>query len=226
MSLCETGELELVPNAFKNSFLFRQWESRVQASGNEVISSTILGISTSKITSKVFAALVQAKIRAVNGVVYERTLTLRGDSVVIIPRISGQPPSFVMVEQFRIGSGKFSIEFPAGGIDPNESALQAATRELYEETGISVDGASFVSLTTDPLIVCESAFDEVAHWFLIDIEDDEVNLDALRPAVPYNEEEHTNVVLRSLSELSAINSFHAKTASQLLIKGGVAIAPR
>src|SRR5687768_12753614 len=41
----------------------------------------------------------------------------------------------VMVEQFRHGIGAPSLEFPAGILDPGESPIQAAARELEEETG-------------------------------------------------------------------------------------------
>ena len=52
----------------------------------------------------------------------------------------------VMVEQFRPSSGNRTIEFPAGGIDESESAKQAATRELYEETGYVCDEMTFAGI--------------------------------------------------------------------------------
>ena len=42
---------------------------------------------------------------------------------------------FIMVRQFRHGTGELSLEFPAGIIDPGEEPLHAAIRELKEETG-------------------------------------------------------------------------------------------
>jgi len=42
---------------------------------------------------------------------------------------------FKMVRQFRHGSGKVTIEFPAGTVDPDENVLLAGLRELKEETG-------------------------------------------------------------------------------------------
>jgi 8-oxo-dGTP pyrophosphatase MutT (NUDIX family) len=41
----------------------------------------------------------------------------------------------VMVEQYRHGLGRTSLELPSGVIDPGENPLQAAQRELLEETG-------------------------------------------------------------------------------------------
>ena len=42
---------------------------------------------------------------------------------------------FLMVRQFRHGTGEISLEFPAGIVDPGEEPLHAAIRELREETG-------------------------------------------------------------------------------------------
>lgn len=42
---------------------------------------------------------------------------------------------FIMVQQFRHGTGDISLEFPAGIVDPGEEPLHAAIRELKEETG-------------------------------------------------------------------------------------------
>ena len=41
----------------------------------------------------------------------------------------------LLVRQFRYPVGDFLLEVPAGGIDPGESALDAARRELQEEIG-------------------------------------------------------------------------------------------
>jgi ADP-ribose pyrophosphatase len=41
----------------------------------------------------------------------------------------------LLVRQYRLPAGKFLWELPAGRLDPGENPLQAAKRELREETG-------------------------------------------------------------------------------------------
>ena len=50
----------------------------------------------------------------------------------------------ILIKQYRHGVGKIIWEIPGGAVDPGESPLQAAGRELLEETGYSA--ASLVEL--------------------------------------------------------------------------------
>ena len=43
----------------------------------------------------------------------------------------------VVVHQYRFGIGKMTVEVPAGLMEPGETPLQAAMRELREETGFT-----------------------------------------------------------------------------------------
>ena len=45
----------------------------------------------------------------------------------------------VLVSQLRPNLGYETLEFPAGGIDKNESPIQAVSREVREETGMTCD---------------------------------------------------------------------------------------
>lgn len=44
-------------------------------------------------------------------------------------------PDVILIRQYRHAAGRFLIELPAGRIDPGESPLPAAKREMIEETG-------------------------------------------------------------------------------------------
>jgi len=55
------------------------------------------------------------------------------DWVVALAR--DKDDKYLMVNQFRFGSGALSWEFPAGCVDEGETPLEAAARELSEETG-------------------------------------------------------------------------------------------
>lgn len=45
----------------------------------------------------------------------------------------------LLVKQFRPTLGEYTLEFPAGAIDPGEDPLVAAQRETLEETGFAVE---------------------------------------------------------------------------------------
>ncbi len=50
----------------------------------------------------------------------------------------------VLVKQYRLALNQVILEIPAGKIEANESALDAAKRELHEETGYITDELKFV----------------------------------------------------------------------------------
>ena len=64
----------------------------------------------------------------------KRIITLGSSSWVNIIPITNQN-QIVFVKQFRYGSNSETLEIPGGMVDDYESSFQAASRELYEETG-------------------------------------------------------------------------------------------
>lgn len=55
------------------------------------------------------------------------------DAVLVLART--EEKKWILVKQFRPAMREWTLEFPAGSIDSNESPQEAAARELLEETG-------------------------------------------------------------------------------------------
>lgn len=70
-------------------------------------------------------------------------------------------PQFIMVRQFRHGSGEVTIEFPAGTVDSGEDPKEAALRELREETGYEPVGEAIEIGSVSP----NPAFMNNRVWF-------------------------------------------------------------
>lgn len=82
-----------------------------------------------------------------NGKVIDDFYTLwQPDWVLILARTA--EGKWVMTEQYRHGTGKIALEFPAGIIDKGETPEQAALRELQEECGYRIDSS------TAPIALC------------------------------------------------------------------------
>jgi len=68
-----------------------------------------------------------------NGMTLKAIVLEARDWVNVVAMVSDD--KLVVVSQYRFGNGRMSLEIPAGLVDPGETPLQAAKRELEEETG-------------------------------------------------------------------------------------------
>ena len=64
----------------------------------------------------------------------QRAIVQHGGSAVVMP--VDEQRRVLLVRQYRLPARRFLWELPAGRIDPGEGALEAARRELTEETGL------------------------------------------------------------------------------------------
>lgn len=82
--------------------------------------------------------VAKEKCELPNGKVIDDFYTLwQPDWVLILARTT--EGKWVMTEQYRHGTGKITLEFPAGIIDKGETPEQAALRELQEECGYGIE---------------------------------------------------------------------------------------
>jgi ADP-ribose pyrophosphatase len=80
-----------------------------------------------------FLELRRDHVRLPDGAAATREYVVHPGAVAIVPLLDDG--RLVLERQFRYPVGKVLLEIPAGKIDPGESQLACAQRELLEETG-------------------------------------------------------------------------------------------
>jgi ADP-ribose pyrophosphatase len=92
-------------------------------------------LSSQLVYKGVFLEVHRDQVRCADGHVAEREYLRHPGAVMMIPlRDDGH---VVLERQYRYPLRTTMIEFPAGKIDPGESLLECAQRELREETGLT-----------------------------------------------------------------------------------------
>jgi len=94
-------------------------------------------LSTRVLLDRRWLRVNEERVLLPNGAVIEEFHRLESpDWVAVVPVTPGG--DIVMVDQYRHGAKRTSRELPAGVIDAGETPIQAAKRELLEETGYTV----------------------------------------------------------------------------------------
>lgn len=162
-------------------------------------------LSSEEIFDGVAIHLYRDEILLPNGKKGVREVIRHPGAVCVLP--IKEDGSVIFVNQFRYAFNKVTLEAPAGKLDEGEEPLEAAKRELREETGLSANNIVYLGeMYTTPALI-----DEIIHLYLAtDLTSGEQDLD---------EDEFINVIEMPLSEAEemVMNGLIKDSKTQTLI---------
>ncbi len=91
-------------------------------------------------------------LRAPDGSTLELEIIRHPGAAAVVPVVPGDPePRILLLKQYRYAAGKTLWEIPAGVLEPGESAIECARRELWEETGAVAESLEpMITIFTTP----------------------------------------------------------------------------
>ncbi|BDT71690.1 ADP-ribose pyrophosphatase [Comamonadaceae bacterium OS-4] len=125
-------------------------------------------VSSAEVFQGSFLQVVRDSVGLPDGRTATREYVVHPGAVMVIPLLEHPeaPMRVVLERQYRYPVQRVMVEFPAGKLDPGESTLECAQRELLEETGYRAGQWAKVGVI-HPVIAYSTEFIEV--WFARDL---------------------------------------------------------
>lgn len=170
--------------------------------------------SVAKESLRIFNAQFNYLINPRNGKEIE-VVVLTGNDAVNVMAVTTDN-KVIMIKQYRFGINDYTVEIPGGLVDTGEDLLEAAKRELREETGYSGENWKYLGkIAQNPVFQ-----DAYIHHFLLtgaektyetdfdeaeDIEMIEMNMEEVRKGVNKCAFQHPHTVNALVLGLQIIN---------------------
>jgi 8-oxo-dGTP pyrophosphatase MutT (NUDIX family) len=155
-----------------DSHKYNLWKNKLQSNGLDIHRVDEL-YSRRNGNGEVLFSLLYTDATTPEGNKIPPICFLKGEVVsVLICFIDAQTKEkyLLLVQQRRICDGSMTYEHPAGMLDSESDAAAVAAREVFEETGISVEKDQLVRVNKEPFYPSTGTSDEAMYMFYCELE--------------------------------------------------------
>jgi ADP-ribose pyrophosphatase len=151
-----------------NLFIYREYEGDGQVMNDKFTERTL---STKSIYQGKIISLQVDEVELPDGKTASREIVKHSGAVAVLALLDDR---MIVVEQFRKPLERSLVEIPAGKLEPDEDLMEAAARELQEETGYTAESVRLIcSFYTSPGFA-----NEIIHLYAAEgLQKGEMNLD-------------------------------------------------
>ena len=154
-----------VPSYCSNLAFVQPITIRTSLNKGVVVGEPTGRINGTRVYSGRIVSLDVDTVRFPDGSVGELEVFRHPGASAVVPFLSdplGADPQILLIRQYRYAADGFLYEVPAGRLDPGESPLECARRELREETGCTAESVQYMCSTFPTPGFC----DERIHIFM------------------------------------------------------------
>jgi 8-oxo-dGTP pyrophosphatase MutT (NUDIX family) len=192
---------------FNKKKLIKSWKKNFKASGSKIKKVSFIKYIERK-NKKIILAFADSIIFTKNKKKISRAVQIEWPSVIIVPvLIYKNDIKTLLIEQFRVGSGKYTLDFPAGIIE-DKNIRDSAIREIKEELNISITKQKLKILNKKPVYMLPASNTQLAHFFYFKINVSRSFLKSINNSDSgcANEGEYLKIKVMSFKEIENINT--------------------
>ena len=192
---------------FNKKKLSNVWKKNFKSSGSKIKKINFIKY-IQRNNKKIILAFADSTIITKNKKKINRAVQIEWPSVIIVPvLLCGNTIKTLLIEQFRIGSGRYTLDFPAGIIEESNIA-DSAIREIKEELNISLIKKKLKPLNKKPIYMLPASNSQLAYFFYFKIRVTKRFLNLINNSESgcSNDGEYLKIKVMSFKEIEKINT--------------------